>query len=62
MTIEPVLAAHFQNSGGVGKGSSGLKADEVCRINSEKPDVHREREVGGKFSIFQYTRSIGKTT
>ena len=42
MTIEPVLAARFsKKSGVVGKGSSGLKADEVCRINSEKPDVHR---------------------
>ena len=42
MTIEPVLAARFSKVRWRWKGgSSGLKADEVCRINSEKPDVHR---------------------
>ena len=41
MTIEPVLAARFSKVRCRWKGKLGLKADEVCRINSEKPDVHR---------------------
>ena len=51
MTIEPVLAARFS--------IYGLKADEVCRINSEKPDVHRGAKLGWKirhFSIYAFYR------